>query len=258
MLPAMPVSISSSRVRARVWVLLASLTAGVVSGGGCQTPGGVASTAHRRTPGGMLQALVTRMSGSFTSAEQAAADPEYRVILLHMTPIWPEVTARTGEHWLYVEQAAAGAEDKPYRQRVYRVRAYISGAIEPYLFLSEVYTLPGDPIAFAGAWKDPARLSALTPGGLTLRDGCGLVLREPWLDAMFDEKSKDSCFRGSTLGRGCPSDLRGAAYATSEAAIFADRLETWDQGFDATGKQVWGATKGPYVFKRLPDSGVGR
>jgi hypothetical protein len=29
-------------------------------------------------------------------------------------------------------------------------------------------------------------------------------------------------------------------------------LLTWDQGFDKDGKQVWGAVKGGYEFKRQP------
>jgi hypothetical protein len=27
-------------------------------------------------------------------------------------------------------------------------------------------------------------------------------------------------------------------------------LTTWDRGFDASGKQVWGSVKGAYEFKR--------
>jgi hypothetical protein len=28
-------------------------------------------------------------------------------------------------------------------------------------------------------------------------------------------------------------------------------MESWDRGFDAQGNQVWGATKGPYVFDKV-------
>jgi hypothetical protein len=28
----------------------------------------------------------------------------------------------------------------------------------------------------------------------------------------------------------------------------ADRMVSWDRGWDATGAQVWGATKGGYIF----------
>ena len=48
----------------------------------------------------------------------------------------------------------------------------------------------------------------------------------------------------------CASDLRGAAYATSEVTITPQFVLSWDRGFDNTGKQVWGATEGPYVFLR--------
>ena len=27
-------------------------------------------------------------------------------------------------------------------------------------------------------------------------------------------------------------------------------LTSWDRGFDSNDKQVWGATSGPYVFKK--------
>ena len=33
-----------------------------------------------------------------------------------------------------------------------------------------------------------------------------------------------------------------------EVSMESGRIESWDQGFDANGKQVWGAEKGGYVF----------
>jgi hypothetical protein len=44
--------------------------------------------------------------------------------------------------------------------------------------------------------------------------------------------------------------MRGASYATSEVVLRDDGLDTWDRGFDDAGKQVWGATKGAYQFRR--------
>ena len=35
------------------------------------------------------------------------------------------------------------------------------------------------------------------------------------------------------------------------AEIRADRIVSWDRGFDAEGRQVWGAENGPYVFDKL-------
>ncbi len=177
--------------------------------------------------------LAAWLCGSFSSAAQHQADPEnFFDIRLHMMPIWP---ARTDGPWIYVEQAAAEKLDQPYRQRVYRLCPRSDGTIE-----SIVYELPGDPLRFAGAWRDPSILDRLTPDQLILREGCSLILR----------RTAAKCFVGRTAGQDCASTLRGAAYATSEATVTPDELITWDRGYDAEGRQVWGATKGGYVFRR--------
>jgi CpeT protein len=196
----------------------------------------VATTAPA-APSEDLRTLLTWMTGSFSSQEQSAADPEnYFDIRLHMVPIW---TDRTDGLWLYVEQAAAANLGKPYRQRVYRLAQ--TGANE---FLSEVFTLPGDALQFAGAYADTAKLKDVSPETLTKRDGCAILLH----------RSQDGSYNGGTQGPGCASDLRGASYATSQAHITADGLRTWDRGYDNTGKQAWGAEKGPYIFKRVEDA----
>ena len=57
-------------------------------------------------------------------------------------------------------------------------------------------------------------------------------------------------YTGGTEANKCPSDLRGAKYTTTKIVLKKGELRSWDQGFDATGKQVWGATKGGYIFIR--------
>lgn len=168
------------------------------------------------------------LAGSYTSAAQAKADPEYFEVHLHMTPIW---TGRSDGQWLYVEQAMATALDKPYRQRVYRVTDSDDGAV-----VSMVFELP-NAVDRVGAWRTPTAFEADSPDKLVGREGCVIRL-EPSGEAWV----------GSTNGKDCLSSLRGASYATSEVRIFDGRLETWDRGFDANDTQVWGAKKGPYVF----------
>jgi CpeT protein len=146
-----------------------------------------------------------------------------------------------------VEQAVAETPEAPYRQRVYRVVALGEGFFE-----SRVYSFE-NPAAFVGAWKKPDPLAELTPEKLIPRDGCSLVLRR-----------QGDAFVGSFLADLCPSERNGAAYATSEAVITTDTLRSWDRGFDASGKQVWGSEKGPYVFRKIgpaaapPESTVGK
>ncbi len=177
--------------------------------------------------------VATLMIGAFTSAEQAARDPEYRAVNLRVAPIWKE---RTDAKWVYVEQAMASSTERPYRQRVYRVSQAPDGSIESF-----VLALPGDPLRYAGAWRSPQPLEDLTPGLLEPLPGCVVVLRAEGA----------SSFRGATPGTGCVSTRDGAAYTTSEVLLTPEGIESWDRGFDASGRQVWGATSGPYRFKRV-------
>ena len=178
-----------------------------------------------------LESLATMMTGSFSSAAQAAADENYFDIRLEMAPIW---TSRDDARWLYVEQAAASSLDQPYRQRIYKVTRREDGA-----FVSAVYELP-DPDAAIGAWREPATLDALTPEALILREGCEVGLLA----------EGDGRFAGATVEDHCKSTLRGATYATSEVIVTADGIESWDRGYDAEGTQVWGAELGAYRFVR--------
>lgn len=174
------------------------------------------------------------LEGRYSSQRQSHTDPAYFDVRLGMRRIWRE---RTGEHWLYVEQAMATALDRPYRQRVYRIEATPEGGA-----VSHVYTLPGDPLRFAGAHLDPASLAGLEPTDLEERRGCAIYLT----------RRDDGSYAGATRERDCPSDLRGAHYATSEVVLTERRLDSWDRGHDREGRQVWGAEAGPYRFDRLP------
>ena len=178
-----------------------------------------------------LTGLQQLMTGSYNSAQQAATDPEFYDISLHMYPIWK---SRDG-YWLYVEQALNARQEAPYRQRIYELFKS-----EDDRFVSKVYTLPDDEAAI-GKWSDPTFFNNISPDDLTERTGC----------AVFLEKISDSEFKGSTNESDCESTLRGASYATSIVHIMNDKIISWDQGFDADGNQVWGAVKSGYVFDKL-------
>ncbi len=172
------------------------------------------------------------MTGSFSSSAQAKTDSAFFDISLHMQPIW---TDRKQGYWLYVEQAASSTPDKPYRQRVYHVEQ-----ITKNVFKSSVYLIR-DEKRFVGQWRNPEAFNAITQQDLELKSGCAVIL----------QMDMDGNFAGGTEGQGCESNLRGAQYATSKVTVTKDALISWDQGFDSSGKQVWGAVKGGYYFKKV-------
>ena len=175
-----------------------------------------------------LEQLAYTMAGSYTSAEQAQADTSYFEIELEMVRIWPK---RRDGAWFYVEQATADSKAKPYRQRVYHVQQ-----VNDSTFTSNILTIKGGESLY-GAFADPVRLERLNPDSLERLDGCAITLHR-----------KGNTYTGSTHDRDCPSKRGKAVYTTSEVVLSSDRMVSWDRGWDAEGKQAWGAEKGGYVF----------
>lgn len=178
-----------------------------------------------------LLTVVKMMTGSFSSAEQAAIDSLFYNINLVMYPIWE---TNKSAKWLYVEQAVTKYIDKPYRQRVYKLTVKNDGVLE-----SSVFELP-DPKKYIHGWTQPTIFNQINPDSLIVREGCAVFL-----------KKENNCYSGSTKDKECKSTLRGAAYATSQVSICADEIVSWDQGWDNTDEQVWGAEIKGYIFKRM-------
>lgn len=179
-----------------------------------------------------LSMVKNMMIGSYDSSDQERNDSSYYNISLHMYPIWEGNS--DDAHYLYVEQAMAAYQDRPYRQRVYKLEKLEDGRIA-----SHVYTLENDSL-YIGKWQDPSFFDNVSTEVLKEREGCAVYL----------SKTANG-YKGSTLEDHCKSTLRGASYATSIVQIDQNGVTSWDQGFDADGKQVWGAVKGPYIFKKI-------
>jgi CpeT/CpcT family (DUF1001) len=175
-----------------------------------------------------LENFARLMIGQFSSRTQSIRDTSYFNIALSMSRIW---VSREDGIWLYVEQAMASQMDKPYRQRVYRLTHPAKDT-----YVSDVYTLKGA-ADFIGLKNDVTKQQLLTFDKIEIKEGCSVVLTQ-----------RQGVYEGGTVADHCPSELRGAKYATTKILLKSGELYSWDQGFDASGKQVWGATKGGYVF----------
>ncbi len=173
-----------------------------------------------------LAQLQTLMAGNYSSEKQSKEDAEYYNISLRMVPIWKD-----RGHFLYVEQAIFDKQDKPYRVRIYKLSKRGTE------YISEIYTLKNE-ADWIGKWKDPSAFDALALDAIELKSGCEVILK----------RISAQNYAGATGEKTCPSELRGASYASSKVTITPTELISWDQGFDKDGKQVWGATKGGYHF----------
>jgi CpeT protein len=172
------------------------------------------------------------MTGEFSSELQSKKDSDFFSIHLRMVPIWKQSPTA---FYLYVEQAVTTSLNKPYRQRIYEVVKETDST-----FVSYIYELPNDSL-YIGAQADSPLFSKLKPADLTKKDGCEVRLT-------YNESL--SMFSGYTGENTCPSNRQGASYATSIVEITEERMISWDRGFDSGGNQVWGATKGGYIFDK--------
>lgn len=178
-----------------------------------------------------VDVLLGYLSGSFNSTEQSRKVKGYFDISLAMVRVWK---GDKKSRWLYVEQAVTKRLSRPYRQRVYQLRQ-----VGPNRFTSTIYKVT---IAkqLAGKAHNPKVLIQLKRKHLRLLKGCAIYLTY-----------RGGKFRGSTKKRECTNRWRGASYATSEVVITPQSLYSWDRGWNSKGKQIWGARKGGYMFRRV-------
>lgn len=175
-----------------------------------------------------------RLVGMFSSEEQAAYDPMYFHINVVMKPIW---THRRDGYWMYVEQSYAEEPTKPYRQRIYHLFRKDSKTLG-----SQVYELK-NAIRFAGEWRKEKPLEKLHPDSLVSKSGC----------VVYIHKNELGEFWGSTPGKGCITNYSGSNYVTSEIYLSEEAFVSWDRGFNLQDKQVWGAYKNGYIFKKVSE-----
>jgi len=198
---------------------------------GCATSG-TPTVAHApAAPGGAADRGFHLLEGRFDSADQARSTPGYPALqLVACAADAPSLGARV----LYVEHARVDALDAPVRQRVYVLEA---GEPLESAAVARVFELE-NPHGAAGACgrSSPPRFAR---DELIERVGCAVALR-----------SDGSILRGSTTGRGCPTDQGGATYATSEWMVDGLGLRSSETGFDAAGTRKWGNAAGPVVFVR--------
>ena len=175
--------------------------------------------------------LSALMTGSFSSEEQSKIDTAYFDIRLEIIRIWED---RSNGIWLYVEQAAASSLERPYRQRIYRLKETGEN-----LFKSEVYEIE-EPLRFTGVWRKENPFYGDADDILQKRPGCSVRLK----------KIGNQTFFGSTVDKECLSDWGGATYATSIVTITENGMITWDRGFDENDNFLWGAEKAGYYFQK--------
>lgn len=179
--------------------------------------------------------VVAYLEGTMDTSLQAATNPKAPKVRMTTCRITLAGTSEfpDGTVFLYQEQALLTDLDRPYRQRFLQ--------ISPSLATQRVRSLSFKPRNLA----DLAGFCARPASSRTVQIH---ELGTPVCSVFL--KPTPTGYIGNTPIDGCPANFRGAVRITNQILLGPDGMDTWDRGFDASGKQVWGAETESYQFRR--------
>ncbi len=184
-----------------------------------------------------VKEVVTHLVGAMDTSTQAKTTPGAPNVRITTCKI--QVTAEQNPYavFLYQEQALTKQLTKPYRQRFLRI-----APTKDNLKVESAAFKPSSPKTWIGLCDKPEAQRVLQRREFG-ESNCSVFLQPAGKN-----------YRGETAPGGCPSNFRGATRITNTIILHQTGMDTRDRGFDATGKQVWGAKEQPYQFRWLDDS----
>jgi hypothetical protein len=167
--------------------------------------------------------------GSMDTAQRAAQNPKVSNVTM-TTCRATTPTANPDIIYLYQEQALSQELAKPYRQRILEL------SWQPFsqTVRSRAFKLnnPSTVVNFCNR-TDRTIAEPDFPAAI-----CSVFL-----------KPTPTGFVGTTPADGCPTTARGAVRIRNRIELHELGMDTWDRGFDAQGKQIWGAKTESYQFR---------
>jgi hypothetical protein len=178
--------------------------------------------------------IATYLTRTMDTSAQAAANPG--VANVQMTACVVQLqdlgSASDDAIYLYQEQFVQPRIDQPYRQRFLQ--------ITPHSPSQSVRSLAYKP-AVLEDWV------GLCDRSLADRTVSLDALGEPICSVFL--RPFGTGYLGRTPIGGCPANFRGAVRITNHIVLHENGMNTWDRGFDAEGRQVWGAEDQAYEFR---------
>ena len=183
-----------------------------------------------------VDAVASRLEGVMDTSAQALANvkaPHVRMTTCRVSLTTGGTKRQHNSIFLYQEQALTKDLGSPYRQRFLQ--------ISPSAYSQSVRSLsfkPATPTAWINFCAKPESDRTIQPRDL------GTAVCSVFL------KPSGDAYVGNTPADGCPANIRGAVRIKNHIVLRTIGMDTWDRGFDAAGRQVWGATAESYQFRR--------
>lgn len=165
------------------------------------------------------------ISGEFNSTSQSSEDPYFDNVFIKTLKFrWDE----RGD-WFYTEQGEI-LDGVPYR-----IRVYILSYLNDTTLLNKVYKVKIE------NFSNGIDLQLLEYSDLEEMCGCHTYI--------YKSYNKDNWYYyGETNESDCKGSFRGATYTTSHFRVYEDRIVSWERGWNDNTEQVWGSTRGAYIY----------
>lgn len=184
-----------------------------------------------------VEEVASYLIGVMDTTEQAAAIPDAPSVRMTTCQIEVKETEEMNQLsptiFLYQEQALMDKLEQPYRQRFLKITSS-----ENQQQVESITFKPKQPKNLIGLCNQPKSERVMTTEELG-ENHCSVFLQQ-----------KGSSYLGKTQAEGCASHYRGAVKITNTITLNEVGMDTLDRGFDAAGKQIWGAENRPYQFRR--------
>ena len=178
--------------------------------------------------------IAAHLTRAMDTSAQAAANPGVANVRMSTCVVqFQDVGSASDDAiYLYQEQFVQPQPDQPYRQRFLQ--------IAPHPASQSVQSLAYKP-AVLEDWV------GLCDRPLADRTVSAEALGEPICSVFL--RPFGTGYLGRTPIGGCPANFRGAVRITNHIVLHENGMSTWDRGFDAEGRQVWGAADQAYEFR---------
>lgn len=187
---------------------------------------------------GHVQQVTSYLTGVMETSAQAQAIPDAPSVRMTTCEVKVNNTDSSVQHYkgvfLYQEQALTRNLSKPYRQRILNILPSIDkNSIESVSFK------PINPKNWIGLCHKP--LSERVINSQEIENVNSSVFLKP----------VGTEYIGETQPGGCIINFKGAVKVTNTIKLYQNGMKTQDRGFDAQGKQVWGAENRSYQYQKI-------
>jgi hypothetical protein len=184
-----------------------------------------------------VEDVASRLEGTMDTSAQSRANPKVANVRMTSCRIGINQSNSPSTNksiFLYQEQALSSELNKPHRQSFLEISSVNNGRTVRSLSYK-----PVNPQAAINLCNKPTseRMVKLNDIG------------KPFC-TVFLTRSQEN-YIGITPSQGCPANVRGAVKITNTIVLSDATMKTWDRGFNAKGKQVWGDESNGYEFRKI-------